>query len=136
MDNNGQGVKVNPTSTPAQAHEIWKEALATIQGKVTRQSFDNWFRPLTMESLENSCVTVRLPNQFFKEWFEDHYLGVLRSVFTDLMFTNVEVVLRVAEPGGQGEPDVRPEPASNDRSSDTGTKPQSSIRSIPSRTSL
>ncbi len=111
MDNNGHGVQVNPTNSSAKANEIWKEALSTIQGKVARQSFDNWFRPLTLESLEDSCVTVRLPNQFFKEWFEDHYLGVLKAVLTDLMFTNVEVILRVAEPGGQGEPNVKPEPS-------------------------
>ena len=111
MDNNGHGAQVNPTSSPVKAHEIWKEALSTIQGKVTRQSFDNWFRPLALESLEDSCVTVRLPNQFFKEWFEDHYLGVLKSVLTDLTFTSVEVILRVAEPGEHGDPDVKPEPA-------------------------
>ncbi|NJD69496.1 MAG: chromosomal replication initiator protein DnaA [candidate division NC10 bacterium] len=98
-------------NSPVKANDIWNEALATIQGKVTRQSYDNWFRPLALESLEDSCVTVRLPNQFFKEWFEDHYLDVLKSVFTDLMFTGVDVILRIAEPSGQAEPTVKPEPA-------------------------
>ena len=111
MDNNGHGVQINPINSPAKAHEIWQEALSTIQGKVTRQSFDNWFRPLALESLEDSCLTVQIPNQFFKEWFEDHHLTVLKSVLADLMFTSVEVILRVAEPGGQGDPDVKPEPA-------------------------
>ncbi len=111
MDNNGQGVKVHPVNSHAKADDIWQEALATIQGKVARQSFDNWFRPLALESLAGSCVTVRLPNQFFKEWFEDHHLDTLKSALTELMFANAEVILRVAEPSGQGEPDVRPEPA-------------------------
>jgi len=111
VDNNGQGAVGNPPKVRTKGDEIWEEALATIQGKVTRQSFDNWFRPLALESLEGSCVTVRLPNQFFKEWFEDHYLGVLKSVFTNLMFTNADVVLRVAERVGQGEPEEKSEPA-------------------------
>lgn len=110
MDNNGQGAETNPAGSVNKAHEIWEEALSTIQSKVTRQSFDNWFRPLALESIEDSCVTVRLPNQFFKEWFEDHYLGVLKSVLKDLMFTKVEITLRVQEPEAQGGSDVRPEP--------------------------
>jgi chromosomal replication initiator protein len=91
-------VKTDPRRTVSNGHQIWEEALSTIRERITQQSFDTWFRPLTLETIDDSRVTIVLPNRFFKEWFEDHYLGVLRAVLEDLMFSKVEISLRVQEP--------------------------------------
>jgi chromosomal replication initiator protein len=88
---------MSPVSTVPNAREIWDEALSAIQGRIARQSFDNWFRPLSLESIEGSRIKILLPNRFFKEWFEDHYLAILKTVLEDLMFSSVEVILRVPE---------------------------------------
>jgi chromosomal replication initiator protein len=100
---------MNSVSTVPNAREIWDEALSTIQGRIARQSFDNWFRPLGLESIEGSCVTILLPNRFFKEWFEDHYLAILKTVLEDLMFSKVEVVLRIPNHEGQAKADAKAE---------------------------
>ncbi len=73
--------------------ERWEEALSVIRSRISRQSFEAWFRPLTLGPVENNRIHVLLPNRFFKEWFEEHYLGMLRSALEDLMFTKAEVVL-------------------------------------------
>jgi len=75
------------------ARELWEEALSAIRSRISRQSFEAWFRPLALGPVENHRFHVLLPNRFFKEWFEEHYLGLLRSALEDLMFTKVEVVL-------------------------------------------
>ena len=111
MDNTGRGAKTTPARPGSNAREIWEEALSAIQARVTRQSFENWFRPLALESIEDSRVNVLLPNRFFKEWFEDHYAGTLKSVLEDLMFKKVEVSLQVQQPESQSVPDLRGEPA-------------------------
>jgi chromosomal replication initiator protein len=100
---------MSSVSTVPNAREIWDEALSAIQGRIARQSFDNWFRPLGLESIEGSCVTIVLPNRFFKEWFEDHYLAVLKTVLEDLMFSKVEVVLRVPDHEAQARTDTKAE---------------------------
>ncbi len=111
MDNSGGGASMSGVQSISKAHEIWQEALSAIQSRVARQSFDNWFRPLALESIEESRVSVRLPNRFFKEWFEDHYLGLLKSVLEDLMFTKADVILSVQEQESQVETDPKPEAA-------------------------
>ena len=111
MDNTVRGTKTSLGHPGSNAREIWEEALSAIQARVTRQSFENWFRPLALESIEDSRVNVLLPNRFFKEWFEDHYAGTLRSVLEDLMFSKVEVSLRVQQPESQPGPDMRGEAA-------------------------
>jgi len=111
VDNTGRGDKTSVASPGAKAHEIWEETLSAIQARVSRQSFENWFRPLALESIEDSRVNVLLPNRFFKEWFEDHYVGTLKSALEDLMFRKVEVSLRVQHPESHPVPDTRGEAA-------------------------
>ena len=81
----------------ANARELWEEALSVIRNRISRQSFEAWFRPLSLGAVEDHRIQVLLPNRFFKEWFEEHYLGLLRSALEDLMFTKVEVVLLLPE---------------------------------------
>ncbi len=93
------------------ARELWDEALSVIRNRISRQSFEAWFRPLSLGPVEDGRINVLLPNRFFKEWFEEHYLGLLRSALEDLMFTKVEVVLLL--PDKEAPPSVltREEPA-------------------------
>ncbi len=79
--------------------DIWEEALSAIRGRVSRQSFEAWFRPLTLGSADGHRIQVLLPNRFFKEWFEDHYLEMLRAALEDLMFTKVDLILVLPENG-------------------------------------
>jgi chromosomal replication initiator protein len=80
-------------ATALNLREVWDEALAVIRSRVSRQSFEAWFRPLTPSAIEQNRIQVLLPNRFFKEWFEEHYLGLLRSALEDLTFSKVEIVL-------------------------------------------
>ncbi len=79
------------------AREIWDEALSVIRSRISRQSFEAWFRPLTLGPLDGNRIQILLPNRFFKERFEEHYLGLLRSALEDLMFTRVELSLLLPE---------------------------------------
>jgi len=90
--------------------DLWEEALSAIRGRVSRQSYEAWFRPLTLGSVDGHRIQVLLPNRFFKEWFEDHYLDMLRSALEDLMFTKVELSLVLPE-NGAAAPSLHDEPA-------------------------
>jgi len=95
--------------------ELWDEALSVIRSRVSRQSFEAWFRPLSLGPVEDHRIHILLPNRFFKEWFEEHYLGMLRSALEDLMFTKVEVALVLPEtegiPAGATREEVSPQRA-------------------------
>jgi chromosomal replication initiator protein len=95
----------------ANARELWDEALSVIRNRISRQSFEAWFRPLSLGAVEDHRIHVLLPNRFFKEWFEEHYLGLLRSALEDLLFTKVEVVLLLPEKEAAASALVREEPA-------------------------
>jgi chromosomal replication initiator protein len=88
---------MNGTTGSVTPNELWEEALAVIRSRISRQSFEAWFRPLTLGSVDGNRIQVTLPNRFFKEWFEEHYLGLLRAALEDLMFTKVELGLVLAD---------------------------------------
>jgi chromosomal replication initiator protein len=57
--------------------EAWVKALDAIEEKVGAQTTELWFKPLKLLNLQNQHLTIEVPNRFFKEWIEDHYLGVI-----------------------------------------------------------
>ncbi len=79
------------------SQEVWQAAISNIQRQLIPHSFATWFRPLTVGNIHNNRLQVLLPNRFFKEWFEEHYLEFLRSALEDLLFTRVEIELGVPE---------------------------------------
>ena len=83
------------TGHPPLSQEVWQAALSHIQQQLVHHSFETWFRPLTLGRISDSRLQVLLPNRFFKEWFEEHYIELLRSALEDLLFTRVEIDLMV-----------------------------------------
>src|SRR3990172_7402577 len=80
---------------------LWDEVLGRVQERLSGHSFETWFRPLTIGAVTEDRVEVLLPNRFFKEWFEEHYLGMLTSALAEVHSGNgkVKVVLRCPEEG-------------------------------------
>ncbi|HFE44627.1 MAG TPA: chromosomal replication initiator protein DnaA [Nannocystis exedens] len=56
---------------------IWSEALEGLEPRLGAQTFDLWLRPIALEKVEDDRLHLTAPNRFMKEWFENHYLGVV-----------------------------------------------------------
>ncbi|MGE5355720.1 MAG: chromosomal replication initiator protein DnaA [Deltaproteobacteria bacterium] len=60
--------------------EIWDKCLQEIKTRVDEKSFKTWFNPIKPIELKNKILTIRVPNKFFYEWIEDHYIELLGEV--------------------------------------------------------
>ena len=58
---------------------VWDSCLSTIRRNVNGQSFKTWFEPIKPVRLENKALTIQVPNKFFYEWLEEHYVSLLKS---------------------------------------------------------
>lgn len=58
---------------------VWDSCLHTIRRNVPMQSFRTWFEPIKPVRLIDSALTIQVPNKFFYEWLEEHYVHLLRS---------------------------------------------------------
>lgn len=63
-------------STP-NVTNIWSNCLKEIKQVINDQSFQTWFQPIKPVKFENSVLTIEVPSQFFYEWLEENYVGVL-----------------------------------------------------------
>ncbi len=57
---------------------VWDNCLRTIRRNVNNQSFKTWFEPIRAVRLEQEALTIQVPNKFFYEWLEEHYVSLLK----------------------------------------------------------
>jgi len=46
---------------------IWDQILSRIETKINRHSFYTWFKPTTLVLDAGGSISVRVPNQLFKD---------------------------------------------------------------------
>ena len=62
------------------ATTVWSNCLHVIRENIGEQSYKTWFEPIVPTSLVNNVLTIQVPSQFFYEWLEEHYVGILKKV--------------------------------------------------------
>ncbi|MCB0666628.1 MAG: chromosomal replication initiator protein DnaA [Saprospiraceae bacterium] len=60
-------------------HIIWANCLHIIRENVNPQSFKTWFEPIKPVGLDGESLTIQVPNKFFYEWLEEHYVSLLKK---------------------------------------------------------
>ena len=58
---------------------VWENCLSTIRDNVSEQTYRTWFQPIRAVQLRDTALTVQIPNRFFYEMLEEHYVAVLRT---------------------------------------------------------
>jgi len=58
---------------------VWENCTEKIRNEINAQSFKTWFEPIKPVKLENSVLTIQVPNKFFYEWLEEHYVTILKN---------------------------------------------------------
>lgn len=59
--------------------DVWAKCLKVIGDNIPMQAFKTWFEPINPVKLENDILTIQVPSQFFYEWLEEHYIGLLKK---------------------------------------------------------
>lgn len=59
--------------------DIWDRCLLYIKDRIPEQSFKTWFNPIIPLKYENKILTIQVPTQFFYEWLEDNFVGILKD---------------------------------------------------------
>jgi chromosomal replication initiator protein len=76
---------------------LWGEAVRSIEERVKPTQRDQWLRPITFVRYEGSCIHLRAPNRYQKEWFEDHYLHAILSDLERRTKTTFSVDFEIVE---------------------------------------
>ena len=76
--------------------EIWTKAKASIQDRLTSDTFNLWIKPLQLKEMKEGQIVLECPNAFFKEWVNRYYLRTLKEAFQSIAEGDCQISLKAA----------------------------------------
>lgn len=65
--------------------DVWEKCLTVICDNIPVQAYKTWFEPISAIKWENDILTIQVPSQFFYEWLEEHYIGLLKKTIKKVL---------------------------------------------------
>ncbi len=84
--------------------DLWNNALANIEKKISKPSFDTWLKSTKAHSLQGDLLIITAPNEFARDWLEERYSQLISGILYDI--TGEELAVKFIIPQNQGEEDV------------------------------
>lgn len=86
---------------------LWEQVLGIIKQETNPQSFQTWFAPTKQVSQDEHAIQVEVPNQFFKDWLIDHYLGLISESVQKASGQTMAVELLISQKQEEQQPPKR-----------------------------
>ena len=81
---------------------VWDNCLQTIRQQIPARSFQTWFEPIRPVKLENNALTIQVPNRFFYEWLEEHYVDLLKRTIRQQLGDKGRLEYQILMPTANG----------------------------------
>jgi chromosomal replication initiator protein len=86
--------------------ELWSKALAEIEKKISKPSFETWLKSTKAHGIQGDTLTITAPNEFARDWLESRYLHLIADSIYQL--TGEEFVIKFIIPQNQTDDDFVP----------------------------
>jgi chromosomal replication initiator protein len=77
------------------AEKIWGSAQQHLRSMLSADTYNLWFAPLRVCSLENNCITLEVANDFCEVWLKDNYMSLLQDVLSVASGKQLQVKFKV-----------------------------------------
>lgn len=88
---------------------LWEKILEKLKEKVPEQTFKTWFSPTKGLSFSEDTLFVEVPNPFFIDWLEEHYINILSDIAVSLLKRKMKISFKANTSEA-----MRPEPVLKD----------------------
>ena len=78
-------------------NEIWQQVLSVIQTKLSKPSFDTWFKSTKASFKNDDEVIITAPNVFSAEWLQSRYTKLVAATLEEYLGRPVEVKFTVED---------------------------------------
>lgn len=76
---------------------VWKNCLLKIKENVSMMTYNTWFLPIKPLELNDATLKVQIPSQFFWEWIDEHFNGLITRSITDVLGKDAKLTYIIAE---------------------------------------
>jgi chromosomal replication initiator protein len=77
------------------AASLWTEVAGRLKGALNDTTYRTWFAAAEGESLSDDDFVIAIPNDFTREWIENHFLGLIGAAVRDVTGHERRLQLRV-----------------------------------------
>ena len=102
---------------------VWDTCLRIIKKSVSQQSYKTWFEPIKPVRLDNDVLTIQVPNKFFFEWIEEHYVSLLKTSIRQELGDRARLVYHIPESNNTPANGHRPSTNGSHASSEKDSEP-------------
>ncbi|MCC6413032.1 MAG: chromosomal replication initiator protein DnaA [Saprospiraceae bacterium] len=102
---------------------VWDTCLRIIKKNVSQQSYKTWFEPIKPVRLDNDVLTIQVPNKFFFEWIEEHFVSLLKTSIRQELGDRARLVYHIPESNNVPANGHRPSSNSSRASSEKDSEP-------------
>ena len=77
--------------------DLLSSILFAVSKRVNHQSFNTWFRPISLATRDDSTVYLQVPSEMFRDWITSNYFDVLEESLQELNLDGYTVSFQVVE---------------------------------------
>ncbi len=77
--------------------ELWQEILSIIQSKLSKPSFDTWFKATKATRMNDHSIVISAPTTFAVEWLESRYTKLVGSTLFEVVGKQLDVKFVIEE---------------------------------------
>ena len=85
----------------ATVEKIWTKTTKQIRTLLNTETYNLWFSSVQPVSLNQSSITLEVPNEFSEVWLKDNYLELLQDALAQASGRKLNIKFKVAA-GGNG----------------------------------
>ncbi len=75
--------------------KIWNNCLEIIRQEINSQAFKTWFEPIEPVRFDQKTLTIQVPNNFFYEWIEEHYVHLMKKALIEVIGSSASLNYRI-----------------------------------------
>lgn len=76
---------------------LWEKVLKHIEARMNPSSFNTWFSPTKQLVFQDNILRVAVPDRYFANWLEEHYIDVILEILRTLTGKHLEVQFVIDE---------------------------------------
>lgn len=73
----------------------WEKVCVSLKRELSERSFQTWFGPVSIHSLEEGAVALAVPDAYYGKWLQDHYQNLIESCFAESLGRRVSASYHV-----------------------------------------
>ncbi|MEH7353314.1 chromosomal replication initiator protein DnaA [Neobacillus drentensis] len=104
--------------------DLWNAALANIEKKISKPSFDTWLKSTKAHSLQGNLLVITAPNEFARDWLEERYSQLISGILYEITGEELSVKFIIPQNQNESENDIALPPKKVKRDEDHGEIPQ------------